>query len=201
MTHFASVSAAGSDRTERVAVREHRDGWITEGAETTWGDGPVVVDGVPHDAVRQQNGLVVFRRAEDRRQHWIHSVPADLLVGVSVGGGLLLGGSVAAWGNANFLAPALGLITYCGIYGGVYAGRWFEVGSIEKDISSKLPSIRSDLDSYPRMIEFMRYVVRRLDRSATESDRHSQALKWIVWPVLAALAVWLVASFLVAASG
>ena len=62
MTQTVNVSAEGSVRTEPVAVREHPDGWITVGAGTSWGDGPVTVDGEPHYAIRQQDGLVVFRR-------------------------------------------------------------------------------------------------------------------------------------------
>jgi hypothetical protein len=200
MTRFVNVSAAGSDRTERVAVEECADGWITVGAGTSWGDGPVVVDGVPHDAIRRQDGLVVFRPGEARLEHWIYSVPADLLVAVSVLVGLLVGGSVVAWGDADYRIPALVLITYCGIYGGVYVGRYLEAESIRNDILPRLPPLTREYRN-PRMVEFVVYAHRRLDRSATESDRHHQALNWIVWPVLASVAVLLVALVLKAVFG
>jgi hypothetical protein len=62
MTRTVNVSAEGSDHTEPVEVEEHPDGWITVGAGTSWGDGPVAVDRVPHDGIRQQDGRVQFRR-------------------------------------------------------------------------------------------------------------------------------------------
>jgi hypothetical protein len=65
MTRTVIVSAEGSEHVEPVEVEEHPDGWITTsttGAGTGWGDGPVALDGVPHDAMKQPDGGVLFRR-------------------------------------------------------------------------------------------------------------------------------------------